>query len=111
MILELLIVLIVLGAAASGAAMVWKRAPLYTGLASLAIWMVVGYSSSSIDLVTDSGGIEEGVASEPALAALAFGNAALSFLVVLAAATGQFSAADESGTDRTVDPNTLSINE
>jgi Fe2+ transport system protein B len=90
MILEVLLVLLILGAGSSYAAFVAKRAPVYTGLANLAIWLLVAYGATSIDLVSDSGALQEGVASEPALAVLGFGNALLSVLVILAAAAGEY---------------------
>lgn len=105
MILEVLMLLVIVGVLASGAAMVAKVAPMYTSLMSFGIWVVVGYGATSIDLVTDAGALEEAVATEPALAVLAFGNAALSFIVMIATLTGNFETGDEHGTDRPVDAN------
>lgn len=103
MILELLLVLILVGTGASAAAMVYKRAPLYTGLASLATWLVIGYASTSIDTIADDGTIQESVAAAPELSVLAFGNAFLSAIVVVAAATGSYATGEEHGTDRPYD--------
>lgn len=86
----ILIMLCFLGAGATYLAFVAKRAPVYTSLASAGIWLVVGYSSTAIDTVAQDGTVSAAVTSEPALAALAFGNALLSLVVTLAAAKGEF---------------------
>lgn len=99
MILEVWQTLVIVGLAASGAAFVAKKAPVYTGLASLGVWLVVGYGALEIELVV--GGSLETVA-EPAVAALAFGNALLSVIVIVAAATGSYGADDEGVPNPTV---------
>lgn len=106
MILEVLLAMLAIGTIAS-AAMALKVAPLYTSLMSFATWLVIAYSASSIDLVTETGGLEEGVASEPALAVLAFGNAAISLLIVVASATGKYATDEETGIDQPYQPNEI----
>ena len=91
MILEILILLCILGAGTSYL-MITKRAPVFSSLASLSIWLVVGFGATSIDLVTDSGSVETAVASEPGLVVLAFTTAGISFLVLIDALRGNFSA-------------------
>lgn len=107
MILEVLVALIAVGTIAS-AAMALRVAPLYSSLMSFAVWIVIAYSATSVDLVTDAGALEEGVSSEPALAVLAFGNAAISLLIVVAAAIGEYGDDEqEHGTDRPVNPDSI----
>lgn len=90
MLLSVLITLCVLGSGASYLAMVSKRAPVFTAIASTGLWVVVGYSATSIDVAANDGTISTGVAAEPALSALAFGMSLLSIIVTLAAAKGEF---------------------
>lgn len=78
-------VLVLVGVGASAAAFVYKKAPLYTGLANMGVWAVIGYGS--LELQKSVGG--SAVAETP-VAALAFGNAFLSILVIVAAATGAY---------------------
>lgn len=106
MILEVLLALLVIGTIAS-AAMALKVAPLYSSLMSAMCWLVIAYSSTSIDLVTETGALEEGVAAEPALAVLAFGNAAISLLIVVASTIGDYASDEEHGTDRPYQPNEI----
>lgn len=106
MILEVLLALLAIGTIAS-AAMALKIAPLYSSLMSAIVWLVVAYSSTSIDLTTETGGLEEGVAAEPALAVVAFGNAAISILIVVASTIGDYAADEEHGTDRPFRPDEM----
>lgn len=87
MILSVLLTLIAIGTLASGALYIAKAAPVYSGIASLTIWLVIGYSATSIDLIHE-GQLQEAAASEPALAFLAYGNAAISAIALLAAVIG-----------------------
>ena len=95
MLFRMVLLLMVLGAVTSAAAFVFKRAPVYSSMANLAIWLTVGYGATSIDFVDETGNVNEAVASEPTVAVLAFGNAALSAVVLIAAATGQFATDEE----------------
>lgn len=94
-----LYVLIAVGCGVSYLAFVAKRAAVYTSLASLGVWLVVGYGATAIDTVGNDGTINEAAAAEPAIAALAFGNALLSGIVLLAAATGAYDAGTTEPTD------------
>jgi hypothetical protein len=85
-------VLVLVGVGASAAAFVYKKAPLYSGLANMGIWSVIGYGS--LELQKSIGGT---TTAETPFAALAFGNAFLSLLVIAAAATGAYG--DESDSE------------
>ena len=90
MVFELLLLLMLLGGGASYLAFVAKKAPVYTSMANLGLWLLVAYGATSIDFIQDNGQLETAVAAEPALAVIAFGNAMLSGLVLIAAATGNY---------------------
>ena len=94
MILWILLALIALGTVSSIAAFGLRAAPVYSSLANIAIWLTVAYSATSIDTIADDGTLVEAAASEPALSVLAFGNAAISVVVLLAAATGNYERTD-----------------
>lgn len=102
MMLPVLLALMGLGAISSTAVFGLRSAPVYSGLANLAIWLTVAYSASSIDTIAQDGTVQAAATAEPALSALAFGNAALSAIAVLAAATGNYETASES-------PDTMSM--
>lgn len=84
-------VLVLVGVCASAAAFVLKKAPLYSGLANMGLWAVIGYGS--LELQKSVGGA---TTAETPIAALAFGNAFLSVLVIVAAATGAYGDEDDS---------------
>ena len=90
MLLSVYLALILVGSGASYQAMVAKRAPVFTSIASAGVWSVVGYAGTSLDTVADGGPINAAAAAEPAVSALAFGTAILSLIVTLAAAKGEF---------------------
>ncbi|MCU4926917.1 hypothetical protein OB905_13160 [Halobacteria archaeon AArc-dxtr1] len=104
MILEVLLALLAIGTLAS-AAMALKVAPVYSAMMSMAVWLVVAYASTSVDvLLATNDEVVTHTVNEPALAILAFGNAAISLIILVAAVAGQYGAGEQTGIDEPYNP-------
>lgn len=89
MILQVFTLLWLAGCGTAYFAFIRKAEPLFTGLMNFAVWLVLAFSATNIQTVTETGTVVS--SAEMAVSALCIIVALISLPVVFAAASGRYS--------------------